>query len=105
MVRYMIFKKMVWILIILFIIISLYFHKNIFMELAFGTRLLLIVISVAILGTAYATEKTPSPFEIRFYEDYMVVYREKYYYDRDLSRKEYDKFFYKDIERIQYKKA
>ena len=56
---------MVWILIILFIIISLYFHKNIFMELAFGTRLLLIVISVAILGTAYATEKTPSPFEIR----------------------------------------
>lgn len=101
----MIFKKMVWILIILFIIISLYFHKNIFMELAFGTRLLLIVISVAILGTAYATEKTPSPFEIRFYEDYMVVYREKYYYDRDLSRKEYDKFFYKDIERIQYKKS
>ena len=35
----------------------------------------------------------------------MVVYREKYYYDRDLSRKEYDKFFYKDIERIQYKKS
>ena len=94
---------MVWILIILFIIISLYFHKNIFMELAFGTRLLLIVISVAILGTAYATEKTPSPFEIRFYEDYMVVYREKYYYDRDLSRKEYDKFFYKDIEASVYK--
>ena len=44
------------------------------MELAFGTRLLLIIMSVIILGTAYATEKTPSPFEIRFYEDYMVVY-------------------------------
>ena len=72
------------------------------MELAFGTRLLLIIMSVIILGTAYATEKTSSPFEIRFYEDYMIVYREKYYYDRNLSRKE--QFFYKDIERIQYKK-
>ena len=60
--------------------------------------MLLIIMSVIILGTAYATEKTSSPFEIRFYEDYMIVYREKYYYDRNLSRKEYDKFFYKDIE-------
>ena len=101
---YDVLKKVVWILVILFIISSLFFHKNTFMELAFGTRLLLIIMSVIILGTAYATEKTPSPFEIRFYEDYMVVYREKYYYDRNLSRKEYDKFFYKDIERIQYKK-
>ena len=78
-------------MVILFIISSL-FHKNTFMELAFGTRLLLIIMSVIILGTAYATEKTSSPFEIRFYEDYMIVYREKYYYDRNLSRKEYDKF-------------
>lgn len=101
---YDVLKKVVWILVILFIISSLFFHKNTFMELAFGIRLLLIIMSVIILGTAYATEKTPSPFEIRFYEDYMVVYREKYYYDRNLSRKEYDKFFYKDIERIQYKK-
>ena len=93
---YDVLKKVVWILVILFIISSLFFHKNTFMELAFGTRLLLIIMSVIILGTAYATEKTPSPFEIRFYEDYMVVYREKYYYDRNLSRKEYDKFFYKD---------
>ncbi len=72
---YDVLKKVVWILVILFIISSLFFHKNTFMELAFGTRLLLIIMSVIILGTAYATEKTPSPFEIRFYEDYMVVYR------------------------------
>ena len=66
---YDVLKKVVWILVILFIISSLFFHKNTFMELAFGTRLLLIIMSVIILGTAYATEKTPSPFEIRFYED------------------------------------
>ena len=42
---YDVLKKVVWILVILFIISSLFFHKNTFMELAFGTRLLLIIMS------------------------------------------------------------
>lgn len=43
-----------------------------------------------------------SPFEIWFYSDYVVIYREKYYYNVELSRKQYDKFYYKDIHECVY---
>lgn len=57
------------------------------------------------IGTLFGggTKKVSSPFEIRFYDEYLVVYREKRYYSKSVSRKEYDKFFYKDIKKCQYR--
>lgn len=48
------------------------------------------------------SQRVPSPFEIRFYDDYLVIYREKRYYSKKVSRMEYFKFFYKDIHKVRY---
>ena len=44
-----------------------------------------------------------SPFEIWFYDDHLIIYREKLYCNRRLSRKKYDMLFYKDIRSCEYR--
>ncbi len=46
----------------------------------------------------------PSAIEIQFYNDYLIVYRNKHYYSNSIIRREYDKFLYKDIKTIQLRK-
>ncbi len=46
---------------------------------------------------------SPSPFELRFYSDHLIIYREKLYCNRKLSRKKYDKLLYKDIRQCEYR--
>ncbi len=41
--------------------------------------------------------------EIRFYDDYLILYREKKHYGSGIQRKMYDKFYYKDIHKCQYR--
>ena len=41
--------------------------------------------------------------EIRFYDDYLILYREKKHYGSGIQRKMYDKFYYKDIHKSQYR--
>ncbi len=44
-----------------------------------------------------------TPFEIRFYGDYLIIYKENHYCNPRVSRMEFDKFFYADITKCQYK--
>ena len=56
------------------------------------------------VGGLFASSKmVPSPFEIQFFDDYLIIYREKKYYSKNVIRKEYDKFFYKDIAKCQFR--
>lgn len=82
---------------------SIIFRENLFMELNWSARILLLVLIAQTFLFRQKTSRQPSPIEIRFYEDYLVVYREKRYYDRKISRKEYNKFYYKDISKCQYR--
>ena len=45
--------------------------------------------------TLNGNSRVPSPIEIQFYDDYPVIYSEKRYYDKKVSRKEYNKFHYR----------
>lgn len=96
-------KKAVWWIIILLVVLSLIFKDNLFRAMNAGALVLLVCVFLRV-RTLTKEAFVPSPFEIRFYADYMVIYREKYYYHTKLSRKQYDKFYYKDIRQCLYKK-
>lgn len=95
-------KIAVWIIVGVVILGSIIFRDNLFAELSWPARILLIalVVRVSFLG---GYKKIPSPFEIQFYDDYFIVYREKYYLSKNVPIKEYRKFFYKDINKCQYR--
>ncbi len=44
-----------------------------------------------------------SPLEIWFYDDHLIIYRDRLYCNKTLSRRTYDKLFYKDIRKCEYK--
>ena len=95
-------KLAVWIVIGVILLGSLIFQDNLFGELSGTAQVLLVVIAVGVTF-AGGNKRVPSPFEIRFYDDYLVVYRESMYYSKKVIRKEYNKFFYKDINKCQYR--
>lgn len=95
-------KVAVWIIVGVILIVSIVFQDNLFSELSWSARIMLVVLAVG-LSFAGGNKRVPSPFEIQFYDDYLIVYREKKYYNKNLIRKEYDKFFYKDITKCQYR--
>ena len=96
-------KKVLWIIIAINIIGYFVFGENIFTQLNSSARILLIILLVYILFIANKKRGVASPFEIRFYDDYMVVYRKKYYYDPKITRMEFYKFFYKDIRNCEFR--
>lgn len=95
-------KKAVRIILVILLVGSLLFQDNLFADMSFMPKVLLISL---FFGTCFVKtkEKVAKPFEIRFYEDHLVLYREKRYYSPNLSRKEFDKFMYKDIKKILYR--
>ena len=95
-------KNAVRVILVILLLGSFVFDDNLFGELSLTAKALLIAL---FLGTCFAQDKqkVAKPFEIRFYEDYLVLYREKRYYSPKLSRREFDKFLYKDIEEIVYR--
>jgi hypothetical protein len=95
-------KITVWIVVGVIIIGSILFQDNLFNDLSWSSRILLIAMVIGI-GFSGGNKRVPSPFEIQFYNDYLIVYREKRYYNKKVIRKEYNKFFYKDIYKIEYR--
>ncbi len=97
-----IIKITVWIIVGVIILGSLVFHDNLFSELSWTTRILLIALAIGVIFKG-GSKRVSSPIEIQFYDDHLVVYREKIQYKRNLILKKYDKFFYKDIRKCQYR--
>lgn len=95
-------RIVVWVIIAVIILGSFVFGDNLFSELSWTARMILIALAIGISFWGPKSEPVASPLEIRFYSDYLVVFREKRYYSRKVSRKEYNKFFYSDISKIEY---
>lgn len=96
-------KLAVLIIIGIIILGSIVFGENLFKEMTLTSRILLISLFIGICFKGQGSHRVPSPMEVRFYEDYLIIYREKRYYSKKVSRKEFNKFFYKDISRCQYR--
>lgn len=91
-----------WIIIITIIVISIIFQENLFLKLERTTQVLFVSIVITIFSVG-GLKNAPSPIELRFYDEYLIVYRAKRYYDRKVTRMEYNKFIYKDVERCVYR--
>lgn len=79
-------KIAVWVVIAVIVVGSLIFQDNLFMEMSWTTRLLLIAVAIKVL-LGGKKEDVPSPIELQFFDDYLIVYRPKKYYSRKVSRK------------------
>lgn len=98
------FLKMgVWIVVAIIVIGSFIFQLNLFSELSWTARCLLIVLAVGVSFIGGKKTDVPSPIELQFYDSYLIVYRPKRYYSKKVTRKEINKMLYSDIKRCVYK--
>ena len=96
-------KKALWIIIAVLVIASLALRVNLFSEMSLGIKCLFVGLVILVIYKG-GNKPQPSPFEMRFYEDYLVIYREKHYYDRKTSKMEYNKMYYTDIRDCDFNK-
>lgn len=94
-------KKAVVIIIAIIVVLSIIFGENLFLKLSWTTRILLIAIALGVLFTG-KKEEVPSPAELRFYDDYLLLFLEKKYYSEKSIKQEYLKMKYSDITKIKY---
>ena len=94
-------KKTVVIIIAIIVIFSIIFGENLFLELSWTARILLIALALGILFTG-KKEDVPSPAELRFYDDYLLLFLERKYYSERSIKQEYLKMKYSDITKVKY---
>lgn len=93
----------VWIVVAVIVLGSLVFQDNLFAELTWTTRMLLIAVAIGVIFVGSKKENVPSPMELQFYDDYLIIYRPKRYYSKKVTRMEVNKMRYSDIRRCVYK--
>lgn len=89
----------IFVLIILGILLvgSFIFGENLFKELSWLVKLLLILLILKVIFSG-GWEFKPFPIEISFFDDGLQVQREEVYYNKKLTRKEIYNFNYSDLE-------
>ena len=94
-------KRAVIIIIAVIVISSIIFGDNLFLELSWTARILLISLALGMLFTS-KTEDLPSPAELRFYDDYLVLFFHRKYYSEKCIRQEHLEMKYIDITKVKY---
>jgi hypothetical protein len=89
-----------WVIVGAIIIGSLIFQSNLLSDMPWTTIVLLI--SLVITFGRQKTNPTPSEIEVWFYDDYLVIYRNKRYYSPKVSYREFNKFYYNDVSEMTY---
>lgn len=98
------FLKMgVWIVVAVIVFGSLLFQDNLFLELSWTTRVLLIVLALGVTFLGGKTEYAPSPMELQFFDDHLVLYLPKRYYSKRVTRMEINQMKYSEITKCVYK--
>lgn len=99
---YNVLKVGVWCVAVTILVGSLVFRENLFAELSWSTRVLLIVLAIGV-GVAGKTEYVPSPMELQFFDEYLVLYLPKRYYSKRVTRMEINQMRYDEITKCVYK--
>lgn len=94
-------KKTVVIIIAAIVILSIIFGDNLFLELSWTARILLISLALGVLFTG-KKEDVASPAELRFYNDYLVLFLHRKYYSERCIRQEHLEMKYSDISKVKY---
>jgi len=91
-----ILKRFTYIVVVLMIICSLLFQKNMFLEISFAGQACLIFVIIRLFIINQPKEMS-TPVEIRFYDDYLIVYREHAPNASFYNLISYDQVSYSDI--------
>lgn len=97
-----VFKGFVWIIAGIIILGSVLLQENLFFELSGTTRIIFVCLLVSSFLCKEKTEYMPSPMELQFYDDYLVLYLPKRYYSSRVTRKEINTMKYADISKCVY---
>ena len=95
-----ILKKVIIAIIILIILGSLIFRENLFFEISWTARIILIVLAVMYIPKGGKVFQ-PFPMEIRFYDEYCEFYFSKIYYNKKLQCQEIQTMKYDNL-RLKY---
>lgn len=90
----------IWIIVCILILGSFVFQDNLFLEMGWATRILLIIL--AVLFSFRKKEYIPSSISLQFYEDYLIIYQPRRWYSNQEIRKQFGKMYYKDITKCKY---
>lgn len=95
-------KKIIWGYIGVIVAFSLLVGENMFVQMSLYAKCML---SIAVMWTIFTRgeERKPVPFEIQFFDDYLVYFCLKKRYSKKKNRMEYYKFYYKDITSCVYR--
>lgn len=96
-----ILKITILIIVAVIVIGSIIFKENLFSELSITAKIFFISIVVSVIAFT-RNIKVPSPISLMFFDDYLVVFKEKVCYSRKFSRQEFFKFYYSDISGLKY---
>lgn len=96
-------KICTWIIIGIVLIGSFLLDINIFSELSFGAKIFLIIIVLGLIFYDGKKEYTPSPMELYFFDDYLMMYLPKRYYSKRVSRKQIEIMKYSEISKCVLK--
>lgn len=94
-------RTVVWCVIAVLFVASFIFRDNLFSQMTVTARICLIGLFI---GTLFVKkeEKAPSPFELWFFDDCLVIYKNRKYHSKRVIRREYDRFYYRDIKECVY---
>ena len=98
-----IIKICVWIIVGIIVLGSILFQENLFSELSWTARIMLIVVAVGFGFYDGKKEYCPSPMELQFYDEYLVLYLPKRYYSKRVTRKQINTMKYADISKCAFK--
>ena len=96
-----ILKKLFLFVIIGLIVCSVIFGENMFAEMGFS-GIVAIVFVAGVLVKNGGHEDVPSPIELQFFDEYLIIYRPKLYLSKRVTRKDIAQFYYKDITKCVY---
>jgi len=99
--RITVMRKIVWIVVAIIIIGSFVFGDNLFGELSWFARITLIVIGIGV--TFGGKKRVPSPMEIQFFDEYLMIYCQKHFFNEKCSRMIFNKMRYSTITDCVYK--
>jgi len=91
-------KPVILAIVLVLIAGSIIFKDNLLSEMNWTARVLLGVLFVRTI-IEKRTEETPSPIELQFFSDRLVVFREKRYISKKVQRKEWYTILYNDVSR------
>ncbi len=90
----------VWVIIAILLLGSFVFQDNLFLELNWTAKILLVVLAISV--GFRKTEWFPSFMELRFFDDYLVIYQPKRWYNKREIRRQTGRMYYRDITLCKY---